>query len=134
MDASLKQRGWTAVSLFVIVPLGMGSKWYVGPAAKWVNNSISGVFYEILWCLLILLVLVRGRPWIIATAVFIVTSVLEIMQLSDHLWLRLIRSSSIGKALIGTTFTWSDFTYYLLGCGLALFWMRTIQRLNPCAR
>ena len=76
LRASFKQRVCTTAALLVIVPLGLESKWYVGPATKWVNNSISSVFYEMFWCLLILLVLARGRPWIIATAVLIATSVL----------------------------------------------------------
>jgi hypothetical protein len=64
-----RKRGWTVVSLSVIVPIGVYSKLYTGPAANWVNNSLSGVFYEIFWCVLTFLFLDNIKPWFIATSV-----------------------------------------------------------------
>ncbi len=55
---------WTVASLLIIVPLGLYSKFYSGPAANWVNNSLGGVFYEVFWCLLIFLF--ADKPWVIA--------------------------------------------------------------------
>jgi hypothetical protein len=34
----------TMVSLAVIVPVGFYSKFYRGPGAHWVNDSLDGVF------------------------------------------------------------------------------------------
>lgn len=122
-----KQRTWTLASLLVIVPLGFYSKFYAGPAANWVNNSLSGVLYVIFWCLLIFLLVPSAKPGIIALAVLAITSVLEFAQLWQPPALEWARSSFMGRSLLGTYFTWSDFPYYVLGCGIGWLWMRWLQ-------
>lgn len=37
-----KQRVLTGISLLFIIPAGFYSKFYTGPAADWVNNSLGG--------------------------------------------------------------------------------------------
>jgi len=123
---------WTLVSLILIIPTGFYSKFYRGPAAGWVNDSLGGVFYEIFWCLLILLFLPRVKPWIIALSVLVVTCILEFMQLWHPPLLELLRSNFIGRTLLGTTFTWTDFPYYFFGSGIGWFWTKHLQTLkNP---
>ena len=121
------RRFWTAISLVVIVPLGFYSKFYAGPAAAWVNNSLGGVFYEVFWCLLISLSLDTARPGVVAAFVLIVTCCLEFLQLWHPPFLALLRSTFIGRTILGTSFTWSDFPYYFLGCGIGWLWMRQLQ-------
>jgi hypothetical protein len=118
------------VSLLIIVPVGFYSKSYTGPAANWVNNSLSGVFYEIFWCVFLLLSLDNTRPWIIATFVLMITCVLEFLQLWHPPFLEFLRSTFIGRAVLGTSFTWSDFPYYFLGCGAGWLWMRWLQHVS----
>jgi hypothetical protein len=118
------QRAWTLASLLVVVPLGFYSKLYAGPAANWVNNSLSGVLYVIFWCLLIFLLVPNAKPGIIALAVLAVTCALEFAQLWHPPALEWARSSFMGQALLGTCFTWSDFPYYVFGCGIGWLWMR----------
>lgn len=125
-----KTKLWTLVSLLIIVPLGFYAKFYTGPAASWVNNSLSGVFYVIFWCLLIFL-FIPVPPWLIATGVFVVTSLLEILQLSHHPVLEFIRRFFLGRVLIGTVFVWSDFIYYAVGCLLGWLWLRCLSRSWP---
>jgi hypothetical protein len=125
-----RKRGWTVVSLLIIVPIGVYSKFYTGPAANWVNNSLSGVFYEIFWCVLLFLFLDNTKPWIIATLVLMVTCVLEFLQLWHPPFLEFLRSIFIGRALLGTSFTWSDFPYYFLGCGVGWLWMKWLQNVD----
>ena len=115
------------VSLLTIVPIGFCSKFYTGRAANWVNNSLSGVFYEIFWCVLLFLFLDNAKPWFIATSVLMITCVLEFLQLWHPPFLEFIRSYFIGRALLGTSFTWFDFPYYFLGCGVGWLWMRWLQ-------
>jgi hypothetical protein len=117
---------WTLVSLSVIVPIGFYAKFYSGPAASWVNSSLSGVFYEIFWCLLVFL-FVEANPGLIATGVFIVTSLLEVLQLSEHPFLEFVRSFFLGQVLIGTSFVWSDFAYYVIGSALGWLWLRLLR-------
>jgi hypothetical protein len=107
------------ISLLIIVPIGFYSKAYRGPAANWVNNSLSGVFYEIFWCVLTFLFLDNIKPWFIATFVLMITCVLEFL-----------RSTFIGRTVLGTSFTWSDFPYYFLGCGVGWLWMRRLQNVD----
>jgi hypothetical protein len=123
-----KKRIGTLISLLIVVPVGFYSKFYAGPAASWVNNSLSGVFYEIFWCLLILLFWGEGKPWIIATSVLAATSVLEFLQLWHPPFLEFMRSYFIGRAVLGTSFAWSDFPYYFLGCGIGWLWLRRLQK------
>jgi hypothetical protein len=79
-----KKRSWSLLSLVLVVPLGLYTKFYSGPAAIWVNNSLGGVFYEIFWCLLIFIVIDGGKPWVIATVVLVITCFLEFLQLWHH--------------------------------------------------
>lgn len=123
-----KQRTWTVVSLGAIVPVGIYSKLYQGPVADWVNNSLGGVFYEIFWCLLAFLILPNVQAWAIPLVVLLVTCILEFMQLWHPATLTYIRSFFLGAALLGTTFTWSDFAYYFVGSGIGWLWIRGLQR------
>ena len=125
-------RKWALFSLIIIVPIGFYSKFYRGPAAAWVNDSLGGVFYEIFWCLLILLFLPKVKPWIIALSVLVVTCILEFMQLWHPPFLEIFRSNFIGRTLLGTTFTWTDFPYYFLGSGIGWFWIKHLQTLENC--
>ncbi len=129
MKPKLSDKFWaTMISLLIIVPAGFYSKFYSGPAANWVNNSLGGVFYEIFWCLLIFLFSERIRPWIIAVFVLTVTCCLEFLQLWNHPVLQFLRSCFIGRTILGTTFAWSDFPYYFSGCGIGLVWMMWLPK------
>lgn len=123
-----KKRAWTLTSLLIVVPIGFYSKFYAGPAAHWVNNSLSGVLYEIFWCLLIFLLLGDGNPGAIALPVLAVTCLLEFLQLWHPPFLEFLRSYFIGRTILGSSFTWSDFPYYFLGCGIGWLWMGKLQR------
>ena len=123
----LRNRVGVVISLVIIVPVGFYSKFYSGPGAQWANNSLGGILYEIFWCILIFLFLNTGKPWIIASFVFIFTGILEFLQLSHHSLLELVRSSFIGRTLVGNSFTWLDFPYYFLGCVIGWLWISSLQ-------
>jgi hypothetical protein len=126
----LHSQGWTFLSLMVIVPLGFSTKFYQGPAAPWINDSLSGVFYEVFWCLLIFLFLPQARPGIIALAVLVLTCFLEFLQLWHRPFLEYLRSFFVGRTILGTTFAWTDFPYYFLGSGIGWFWLRQLRNLD----
>jgi hypothetical protein len=121
------QRLWTLVSLTAVVPTGFYTKFYGGPAADWVNNSLGGVFYEIFWCLVIFFLFPRARAWTIGVGVLMVTCVLEIAQLWHLPALTLIRSHFLGATLLGTTFSWFDFPYYLCGAAIGWAWVSWLK-------
>ena len=108
--------------------LGLYSKFYRGWYAAWINNSIGGVLYVVFWCGLFDLILSQRTPKGIAIGVLLVTSLLEIMQLSRHASLEYVRSFFWGRTLIGTTFAATDFVYYIIGSFLGYFWICWIRR------
>ncbi|WP_232285690.1 ribosomal maturation YjgA family protein [Crocosphaera chwakensis] len=60
--------------------------------------------------------------------VFIITCLLEILQLWNPPILALMRSHILGKLLLGTTFSWWDFPHYVIGCLLGWFWLEMIDK------
>lgn len=123
-----KKVKWTLISILIIVPLGFYSKFYSGQAARWVNDSLGGVLYVIFWCLFAFLFLSNTKPWKIATAVFAITCFLEFLQLWHPSFLEFLRSNFIGRTILGTSFTWSDFPYYLVGGGIGWLLMKRLQK------
>ena len=123
-----KRVRWTLISILIIVPLGLYSKFYSGQAARWVNDSLGGVLYVIFWCLFAFLFLSNTKPWKIAATVFIITCFLEFLQLWHPTFLEFLRSNFIGRTILGTTFTWSDIPYYLVGGEIGWLWMKSLQK------
>ena len=124
----VKERSLVVLSLLIIVPLGFYTKFYRGPAYYWVNNFLSGVFYEIFWCLIIFFIIPKIRTWKIAVGVLVVTCMLEFMQLWHPGFLETIRSTFIGVTIVGSSFSWIDFPYYVLGCAIGWFWIHWIKQ------
>jgi hypothetical protein len=113
--------------LLILIPLGFATKFYTGPFAVWVNNSLGGIFYEIFWCLVIFLFFPSLKAVWIAAIVFVATSALEFTQLWHAPFLEQIRENFIGRTLIGTSFTWPDFPYYAIGCAVGYFLLNRIS-------
>ena len=107
--------GRIALALAVVVPLGVYTKFYPGPGAAWINDPLGSILYEIAWCLLAAFAFRRSRPAAIAVAVFAATCALEVLQLWHPPFLEFLRSFFVGRLVLGTTFVWSDFTWYAVG-------------------
>ena len=123
-----KARIITLISLLVITPAGFYTKLYEGPACGWVNNSLGGLLYEVFWCLAAFLLFPRARIWKIVTGVFIITCLLECLQLYNPLFLSYLRSFFIGQAVLGNSFNPADFIYYISGSITGYFWILLINR------
>lgn len=115
---------WGAV---ILIPVGFGTKYYSGSGAEWANNSFAGALYEVFWCLCVLSWLPRTSPPRIAAGVLIVTCGLEFLQLWHPAWLEALRATFLGRAILGSTFAWGDFPYYLIGCAMGWWLMRKMQ-------
>jgi hypothetical protein len=70
----------------------------------------------------------------IASSVLAITCVLEFLQLWHPPFLQLIRNTFIGRTILGSYFTWSDFPYYFLGSGIGWFWMIWLQNISVRTR
>jgi hypothetical protein len=126
----LKQDIQIYVSLLVIVPLGFFTKLYSGYGQIWVRDSLGGVFYEIFWCLVVYLFCRRLRIGLIVAMVLAVTCCLEFLQLWHPPFLEYLRSFFIGKTILGTSFSWSDFPYYFIGCGIGWLWLKKLRTVR----
>ena len=107
-------------ALLVVTTLGFATKLYNGHGARWFNNYAGGIFYEIFWVLLFLTIWPSLSLVRTAAVVFVLTSALEFLQLWNPPFLASVRSTFLGSALIGTTFVWWEFPYYLICCLLAI--------------
>lgn len=115
--------------LALVTPLSLFLKYYNGPAAWWLNNWGSSFGYEIFFVLLVFLILPEPRLAVrIALAVCLSTVALEFVQLSRAPLLVWCRSFWLGRALLGTTFSWWDLPAYPLGSALGWLLLRRLER------
>ncbi|MGK7954351.1 MAG: DUF2809 domain-containing protein [Crocosphaera sp.] len=126
-----RKRLLIVISIIIVVPLGLYSKYYQGFGSVWVNDYGAAIWYEVFWCLFAYYFF-SGKKEIklIPIYVFIVTCLLEILQLWNPPILALIRSHILGKLLLGTTFSWWDFPHYVMGCLLGWLWLELINKLS----
>ena len=115
------------LSLLIVMAMSFIFKFYTGPAQQWFNNYFAAVFYEIFWCLFVFLFWhSRKAIWQIPLWVFGITCGLEFLQLWHPPVLEQFRSTFLGRALIGATFSWWDFPHYMLGCAAGWLWLLQI--------
>jgi hypothetical protein len=108
------------LALAAVTPLGFATKLYRGPGAAWVANYGGGVVYEIFWIFLMLAIAPRWSASRVAIGVLLVTGGLEVLQLWHPPALEAVRSTALGRALVGSTFSWWDFPHYAAGCALGV--------------
>lgn len=118
------------ISVIIIIPIGFGAKFYNGPYSSWVNNSFAGVFYEIFWCLVFLMLLPKANPLKIVIWVLVITCILESLQLWHPFFLEVLRDNLIGQTVLGNSFNPSDYLYYFIGCILGWLWMCGLIRVS----
>ncbi len=106
--------------LLILVPLGFSTKFYSGPGQNWIGNYAGDIFYPMFWFFLVLFFWPQISPLKLASAVFLFSTAIEFTQLLSNPMLTKIRSTFIGRTLIGTGFAPLDILYYLIGCALAL--------------
>lgn len=122
-----KIRRLTLISLLIVTPLGLLTKFYNGPAQSWINHYAGDILYQIFWCLIIFFflpaysVIIKIPIW-----VFIITSIIEVLQLWKPPFLEGFRYTFLGKLVLGTQFDWQDFIYYLIGSFIGWLWLRQL--------
>lgn len=123
-----KQLVLAIIVLLILIPVGFYSKLYSGTGHEWINNKLGGVFYEMFWCVVFYILLPKSKPIRIAIWVFIITCILEFIQLLDKSFLEIIKSNFIGQTIFGNSFTWSDFPYYVIGSFLGFLILEKLER------
>jgi len=114
-------------SFGAVTLLGTLGKFYPGPGRSWLNNSFGGVPYVILFMALVALIWPRLAPGWVALGVLVATCLLEVLQLWQPAWLQAVRATLPGRLVLGSTFSPSDFGYYLIGAGLGWLGLRWLQ-------
>jgi hypothetical protein len=81
-----------------------------------------------IWCLALFFIW-PGRKNVvrIPIIVFILTCVLEFLQLWNAEFLLKIRSTLVGAAILGTDFVWQQFPYYILGTVVSILLLWTLS-------
>ncbi|MBD2136724.1 DUF2809 domain-containing protein [Anabaena sp. FACHB-1237] len=116
----------TIFSLAIILPIGLSYSRYRF-SVSWLNQEVGGIFYEIFWCLLAFLFIpTRKAVWQVPIWVFVITCLVEFLQLWHTPFLNFIRSYWWGKMLLGSVFTWADFPYYMMGSTLGWLWLKML--------
>jgi hypothetical protein len=111
------------LALAIVTPVGFATKfwlpgWLPEPAGRWCLLYGAAVLYEIFWVLLLALVWPRLTVWRNAAIVFLVTCILECLQLVRAGWLTAVRGTFLGAALLGNGFDLWDFPHYLAGSAM----------------
>lgn len=112
--------------MLVLISIGIVSKNYHGAGANWLNNSLGGIIYVIFFACFFSLFYRFSHTVIIG--VFIVSCLIELSQLYKPLWLVTIRTSFVGRYLLGNTYSATDFIYYASGAILAFPLLRKLKK------
>src|SRR6056297_57497 len=130
MTPIMKTRIRLVLVLSVLVPAGFFSKLYTGPGCDFVNNRLGGLFYVSFWILILKLLIPKLQNLLISIFIVILTVSLEFTQLIKTPLLEHIRSSFIGRTLIGNSFAWRDMPMYVFGGFFAWVILYMLDRLK----
>jgi hypothetical protein len=120
--AFIKKRIRVLVCLAIATLLGFWMwRYYRGWAQNWVRFYVSGAVYEIIWSLALFFFWPnKANIMRIPIIVFILTCILEFLQLWKAEFLEKFRATLVGAALIGTDFVWLQFPFYVLGTAVSV--------------
>ena len=130
----MKFRALLFLTILVITPVGLGTKFYYGPGEFWVQHYGGGVFYEIFLILVVTFLMPNVRTWLVAFFVFLGTSVLEFLQLWHPPFLEYLRSHFIGTTILGVGFDPWDFLYYFIGSALGALLIHAYRDISKSAQ
>ncbi len=108
-------RKYILITISLLIPIGFATKYYSGAGSIWVNNYLGGIFYVAFFVLLVAIIKPDISKWLTVGSVVGVTCALETLQLWHPPLLEIMRSSFLGRSLLGNSFDWWDFPYYIIG-------------------
>lgn len=92
----------------------------------WVRAYAGALCYEIFWLFALKALLPQVGIFPLAAGVFLVTSALELLQLSHDPRLEWVRSFTLGRAFIGNAFDPWDIAYYAVGSAMGVLLYRQL--------
>jgi hypothetical protein len=106
-------------------------RYYDGWGHYWVRYYFAGAVYVIIWCLFFFLFWPSRMNVIrVPIVVFTVTCALEFLQLWRPDFLQAFRSTLVGAALIGTSFVWLQFPFYVLGAVVSIILLSLLVNIK----
>ena len=125
-------------TLAVCLCLGYG--WFRAELPAWWKSNGGGVPYVLFFVTFFFVLLPERRSITLVTCLAVAWAcAAEFFQLYKGEWLVQFRSTQVGAALLGSSFTWSDFPPYFIGGGLGylflllLFWLVDRKHAPPDA-
>jgi len=119
--------------LFLVALLGYWFRFDAPLSAGW-RDGIGGAAYVIFFVVALAIISQASSATRITLIVLTLTCVLEFLQLWHLLWLEQIRRTLLGRALLGTTFGWTDFPPYFAGAVIGWALVRLHQTASQRLR
>ena len=119
--------------LFLVALLGYWFRFDASISAGW-RDGIGGAAYVIFFVVALATITQANSATRITLIVLTLTCVLEFLQLWHLLWLEQIRRTLLGRALLGTTFGWTDFPPYFAGAVIGWALVRLHQTASQRLR
>jgi hypothetical protein len=120
--------GLSLVSFVIAIAIGLASKFYVGPFERWVSQDLNGVFYAMVWVFLLAVLVPIARPRNIAIAAVAICIGIEFLQLWHPHFLEVLRAEPLGRLVLGSSFTFYDMPYYVVGGWLGVLWLNRLPQ------
>lgn len=114
------------LTVLAVTPLGFATKLYSGPGEHWMHLYAGDILYPVFWYFLFLTFFPRFNPYLLAGLNLAFDCLCECTQLLHTPHLESIRSTFIGRTIIGNGFDSHDFYYYIIGNILALVLYRLL--------
>ena len=116
------------VLIIIVAALGVLAKMVPAGEALWISNHLAGSFYVVELSLILYLIFPDHFNFLLVTAAFLLTSLVEFLQIWHPAFLEPVRSSFVGHTILGNTFSWLDFPWYLLGAFTGWLLLQWVKR------
>jgi len=117
----------TIVLILVVAALGVLSKILPSSPESWVSNHLAGAFYVVELTLILYLIFPDHLSAVLVLAAFLLTSLVEFLQNWHPDFLEPVRASFVGHTILGSTFSWLDFPWYVAGAFIGWLLLQWIK-------
>lgn len=117
----------TVVLIVIVAALGVLSKILPSGTESWVSNHLAGAFYVVELALVLHLIFPDHLSIVLVLAAFLLTSLVEFFQNWHPAFLEPVRDSFVGHTILGSTFSWLDFPWYVAGAFIAWLLLQWIK-------
>ena len=117
--------------MIIVAALGVLAKAFPTDEAIWISNHLAGTFYVVELSLILYLIFPDHLTFSLVAVSFLLTSLVEFFQNWHPGFLEPVRASFIGHTILGSTFSWLDFPWYLAGAFLGWLLLQWIKPRQP---